>query len=1032
MSNTNSSLSMSKGNKGYIDLFTELGYEPLPPKPKDGDMLSVDDQFKIADLYFKQPNIMFSHHHNSFDKFLDEDVENFLTKGDNVFFENVTKNKIYRYKFVFSDVSIKPPTMDNEEEFMFPSDARKSNLTYAVKIVATTTQVQEIIDIKTDEKIERVIGHPEYEVPIATIPVMVQSKHCSLNIKKGYDYSECSFDPGGYFIVNGSEKVVMSMERMVENKPLVFKKKDANMINYSVQINSKSYTSNGMIQIIVIRMKKDGNIMIKVPILNEVPVFMVMRALGIESAKDIIGYIVNDIDNPDNNDMINLVRIALDKCTPDGQKDKQILSREDAISYLVSRLRVIKKYTDTDEEVKKQQKRMHLLSLLENNFMPHMEGGMKKKGIFLAYMIRKLLLVVLGQAEADDRDSFLNKRIDLPGTLIEELFKQNYKKMLNECHNFFRKRNVDDKTPINIINHIKPNIIEQGLKSSLLTGSWGKRKGVAQRLDRLTYLYMFSSLRRVNAPMGDAATSKLTGPRHLHGSGLPALCVTGDTQILQSDGTNKSIKDMNNSDSIMTLSFPKGKCAIDADKYFVRNKLKLEDSNIKNYFTRVPEKLFKIVTITGRSVKATPEHPFLVFDNIEFKYKRTDELTINDKIIFMNHENNSGERAVDVEYNKYILFNNNLENYLTFDEFNKIVTINDDYLSVPIYSIAEIEPEPVYDFTTLSNNHNFFANGFVTHNCFIETPEGIKVGMVKNLSILGNITVMMTSQIYIIKGFLKDKLIDIRDVQPYELSQMTKVFLNGEWLGVTDMPVTVYNDLKQMKLNRRLEPTTSIVNNAAEKEIKIFCDGGRLFRPVFRVENNKLLITKKDIDDISISEPAPPTKITRWSELLTKKPGLIEFLDTDENHQAMIAMYPSDVETMRQRMHDSAKIVEKMDEVDLKKMINRYDNTVFVNYTHCEFHPALLIGGVSSNIPFCNHNQGPRNIYQYSQARQAMGIYASNYRDRLDIAYILYHPQRPLVNTRTIKYINTDKLAAGENAIVAIACYTGLNVAQVE
>ena len=84
-----------------------------------------------------------------------------------------------------------------------------------------------------------------------------------------------------------------------------------------------------------------------------------------------------------------------------------------------------------------------------------------------------------------------------------------------------------------------------------------------------------------------------------------------------------------------------------------------------------------------------------------------------------------------------------------------------------------------------------------------------------------------------------------------------------------------------------------------------------------------------------------------------------------------------------------------------------------------------MIGAVVANIPYCNHNQAPRNIFQYSQARQAMGIYASNYRDRLDISYILYNAQRPIITTRLIKYIHMDMIPAGENAVVAIACYSG-------
>ena len=97
--------------------------------------------------------------------------------------------------------------------------------------------------------------------------------------------------------------------------------------------------------------------------------------------------------------------------------------------------------------------------------------------------------------------------------------------MLNECNKFFKKRNSDDTKPQNIINQIKPNIIEQGLKTSLLTGAWsGKRKGVAQMLQRLTYMQTLSSLRRVNSPTVDASSNKLTSPRHLHPTQIGFLC----------------------------------------------------------------------------------------------------------------------------------------------------------------------------------------------------------------------------------------------------------------------------------------------------------------------------------------------------------------------------------------------------------------------------------------------------------------------------------------------------------------------------
>lgn len=100
---------------------------------------------------------------------------------------------------------------------------------------------------------------------------------------------------------------------------------------------------------------------------------------------------------------------------------------------------------------------------------------------------------------------------------------------------------------------------------------------------------------------------------------------------------------------------------------------------------------------------------------------------------------------------------------------------------------------------------------------------------------------------------------------------------------------------------------------------------------------------------------------------------------------------------------------------------------MILKYTHCEFHPTMVIGIITGNIPFANHNHGPRNIFQYAQGRQALSIYSSNYRDRLDISYILYNVQKALVNTRIAKYVHTDILPCGEQAVVAIACYTGHN-----
>jgi DNA-directed RNA polymerase beta subunit len=936
--------------------------------------LSYDKIFDLMDCRFAKKNVLYEHLHNSYNDMVIQ-IINYLEKNKNIFEENRVGDKIYRYRFKYENIYVRPPLNENGDSLLYPMDARDKNSTYSIKFIAKISQIQEIYDLTKKEIIsEKILGAAYEKETAVIIPNMVRSKFCSLEINKDYNKRECSLDPGGYFVVNGSEKIVLSIEKMVENKPLVFIKKDAGIINYEVKINSRSNDPNVIPQGIQIKLKKDYDISIKVPILNEVSVFVLMRALGLETDKEIIKYIVY---NEDDIDMLNILKISVDLSKKDGKK--LILTKEDAYYSLTNKLRVVKKYIDKDRKLQYEEKKEHLESLFRNAFMPHItsdkfDDPLKVKAIFLGYMINKLLNCYLGRTKPDDRDSFVNKRIDMPGDLIFDLFKQYYKKMLNECNKFFKKRSGGNhETPLVIINQIKPSIIEQGIKSAMLTGNWGKKKGVAQMYPRLTYLQSCSFLRRIDAPSSDTTSSKLTGPRHYHPSQAGFLCLVGDTEILMSDGTIKLIKDVKNGDSVKSVNI---------------ETLEVSDCQVKNYFSRLAEFITYLKLENDNTLKCTPDHEiYTVTHNgfsSEYKMLRADNLKTGDIVV-------------------------------CYDKYKKEISES------KIVEICQSESELVYDYETSNSDHTIVGNGLVLHNCVVESPEHSNIGLVKHLSMLGSITIGSSDQANILHDTIttNKNFIHMNNHSALDLAESTKIFLNGEWLGFTKNPLELYNELRMLKTNSIINRTNSVIHDLVKGEIKVYTDSGRLFRPVLNVKNRTLMLNDKIIDEF-VKDKKILNNLNKWDMLMMKYPEAIDILDSEEQYYALVARSIKEVTQMKSR--DNIVIPDNNEPI-----VNRYDDSMILNYTHCEFHPSMILGILAANIPFANHNQGPRNIFSFAQMKQAMGWYTTNYRDRADISYILYHTQKPLVNTKLSKYIHTDILPCGENAVVMAGCYTGHN-----
>jgi DNA-directed RNA polymerase beta subunit/intein/homing endonuclease len=581
---------------------------------------------KIIDLYFNTPKVLYNHLFQSYEQFINEIIPYSLINEPNYFYTNITNNEVYMHGFKFTNVRFKPATFDNDNMYKFPSDARKNHLNYFGTIIADVQQFYEKVNNITNEKIIKLIGNLEKDTQLAGVPIMVKSLYCSTTIKKDVR-NECKFDPGGYFIVgHGAEKVVMSMDKMVDNKILIFTKKDNTYqdgLMHIAQINSKYNDWSDNLQILTIKNKKDNVLIVSTSSqLVDIPLFILMRALGVESDQHILNYITYNLND---NDMLNLLRPTINDCVDDS--DNPIRTKEAAIEYLLKKLKRTKRISQTDMNVANIQKRLYLNKILATDLLPHLGTDLTKKIVFLGLMVNRLLNTILKRNQPDDRDALYNKRIELPGILLGQLFRQNWKKLLNDIGKHFKKKNQSDEEPINVINQIKPSIIEQGLKKALATGTWGmnkSKKGVAQTLSRISWLNGISCLRRILSPSSDDSSGKIISIRYVRPCQIQFLCVTGDTEILLGNGMDtKLIKDITNDDIVMSVN---------------PETLKQEPTQIFNKFSKMPDKLLQIVISSGKTIKVTPEHPFLVNNDNIYLWKKAEDLTKMDKLIIRHVE----------------------------------------------------------------------------------------------------------------------------------------------------------------------------------------------------------------------------------------------------------------------------------------------------------------------------------------------------------------------------------------------------------
>jgi DNA-directed RNA polymerase II subunit RPB2 len=454
----------------------------------------------------------------------------------------------------FANVEIGKPTVHESDggiKAMLPNDARLRNMTYSASVYCDfiATYTMRTYQKGVPEPIITISRRTLPHIQVGRIPIMVQSDFCTLRDmpeKTPRELGECSEDNGGYFIIQGSERAIISQERMSENVPVIFRnKKIRNKDVEVIDVKSIGPDNEGAPKSMSVKIVQHGknainpeHIIVTCPrIKAEVPLFIMMRALGIETDKEIIELICGPFGSEDPPYMM-IFQECMDEA---GDVTTQAKAHEWLAANLGSGGGSRESYSANTLQLSKPPKVATIKEVLAEECLPHIGGAdmMFEKACYIAFVTKKNLDVFAGKIPHDDRDAYPNKKVELPGNLLGNLFRYLFgtkvikdmkTSISKEIHNGFWKSSgkmEDIINPSNIYKILKSTFVTIGMKGAMATGNFpggkmGPRPGIAQVLGRLTYGSTSSHMRRVSTAM--EKTVKLLEPRKLHNTQFGFIC----------------------------------------------------------------------------------------------------------------------------------------------------------------------------------------------------------------------------------------------------------------------------------------------------------------------------------------------------------------------------------------------------------------------------------------------------------------------------------------------------------------------------
>lgn len=473
----------------------------------DTKPLTLEDKWRLLPAYLMTRGLV-RQHLDSFNHFIQIELKEIVKANEHIYCD-ADPNWFVQY------IDIRVGMPDIEESFGMsrkttPHECRLRDITYSAPI---------LVDIEYARGNQRIVKH---NLTIGRMPIMLKSRNCSLygkNFAELVKAQECPIDAGGYFVVNGSEKVILIHEQLAKNRMLIEE-------GPVCQVTSASLERKSRTNIVI---NKKGQISMKHnAFTDDIPVMILLRALGLTSDAEIVDLICSDSRRSiDENMLLPSIEVA---------HAASIWTQEHALRYLTGKLKTSLNFVPTKLSNQYDHRRKsqieHVRELLNTTVVAHIpvvSGNYRAKAIYISQMVRRLIKAIDEPEYIDDRDYYGNKRLELAGSLLSLLFEDLFKRFNNELRIIAEKNIPKIKTAqFDVVKHMRQDIITNGLAGAIATGNWTlkrfrmERVGVSQVLSRLSYISALGMMTRINSAF--EKTRKTSGPRSLQCSQWGLVC----------------------------------------------------------------------------------------------------------------------------------------------------------------------------------------------------------------------------------------------------------------------------------------------------------------------------------------------------------------------------------------------------------------------------------------------------------------------------------------------------------------------------